>query len=344
MLVNARRVLPLLIALVVILSGAAGLAAYESHVVNITARVEQRPLLEKYLVANPDLADLPVQPPADCFPGDSNPPVEVPGETCVWWVMRIAMSNPFNVALETVVITDRFGAELDGQLLSDVPVNVEVITHTRGQSKKESFETQVRITWCVTGDLLPDGTCFDGQLEPGDSAYLDLLVYTNTNPSGRQEYTEMGTYEMNSGATAKWVDPDGVQCGPLPNCPTTPSLEVEVLAVDEGERDDLEPDGFDETPTPEPTEPPEPAETPTPEPTESPEPAETPTPEPTQPPEPAETPTPEPTEPPEPAETPTPEPTEPVGSATELPAESDETETPPQPWNRPPELSGITLR
>ena len=314
--VNTRRVLPIVIAVVAIVSGAAGFAAYESHIVSITARVEQRSLLEKYLVSNPDPADLPVQPPADCVPGDFNPPIEVPAETCVWWVMRIAMSNPFSVALENVVITDHFGAELDGQPLADVPVNVEVITHTRGQSGKDSFETQVRITWCVTGDLLPDGTCAGGQLAPGDSAYLDLLVYTKTNPSGEQEYTETGAYEIDSGATAKWIDPDGVQCGPLPNCPTTPSLEVQVLPAAEGEPDDTEPIEPSETPTPEPTESPTPTETPTPMPTQS----------------------------PAPTETPTPEPVEPVNTATPPPAaESQQTEQP-APLNGQPQLSGMMFR
>jgi len=261
--VNARRVLPVVVAVIAIVSGAVGFAAYESHIVSITARVEQRPLLEKHVV--PDPSHLPAQPPAGCVPGDANPPIEVPAETCLWWVMRIEMSNPFNVALENVVITDHFGAELDVVPPADAPVDVEVVTHSRGQPKKEVFQTQVRITWCVTGDLLPDGTCSGGQLDPGDSAYLDLLVYTKTNPSGKQEYTEAGTYEMNSGATAKWVDPEGVQCGPLSNCPTTPSLEVKVLPADKSEADGAEPVQPSGTPTPEATGSPEPSGTPTPE-------------------------------------------------------------------------------
>jgi hypothetical protein len=57
---------------------------------------------------------------------------------------------------------------------------------------------------------------------------------------------------MDSGATAKWIDLDGTQCGPLSNCPTTHSLEVQVLPAAEGEPDDTEPVHPAETPTPEP--------------------------------------------------------------------------------------------
>lgn len=345
--VSIRRVLPIAIAVVAIVSGAAGFAAYESHVVSITARIEERPLLESYLLSDRDPSDLSVLLPPDCAPGDPDPSIEVPAETCVWWVMRIAMSNPFDLALENVAVTDNLGAELGAVPLNDETVGVEEVTHSLGQPGEESFRTQVGIAWCVTGDLLPDGTCSGGQLEPGESTYLDLLVYTKTNASDEQEYTEAGAHEMNSGATAKWVDPDGLQCGPLSHCPTTPSLEVEVLPAEKSDTDDAEPS---ETPTPEPTMSPEPTETPTPEPTEPPEPVETPTPEATASPEPIETPTPEPTEPPEPVETPTPEPTEPA-EPTETPtpeptqsSESEEVETMPGPLNGQPELSGIMIR
>ncbi len=128
--------------------------------------------------------------------------------------------------VQNVVVTDNFGAEMDGQPLNDVPVDVQVITHSRGGFHKDNFETQVRITWCVTGDLV-GGECVDGgPLLPGESAFLDMLVWTKLNPAGHQEYTCPGTYQMNSGATAKWKDQNGVQCAPLAECPSTPPVDV----------------------------------------------------------------------------------------------------------------------
>jgi hypothetical protein len=292
----------MVIAVVAIVSGAAGFAAYESHVVSITAHVEERPLLEKHLVT--DSSDLAVQPPADCVPGDPNPPIEVPAETCLWWVMRVTMSNPFDVPLENVVVTDEFGAEFDVVPLGHGPVGVQAATDTSGESRNVSLQTQSRITWCASGALQPDGTCSGGQLEPSGSAYLDLLVYTKTNPSGEQGYSEGGTYEMDSGATAEWVDPNGVECSPLSNCPSVPSLELNVLPPD-----DTEPVDQGETPTPAPAASPEPVETPTPAPTGSPGPVESSTPAPTASLGRGETPTPEPTASPGPGETPTREPT-----------------------------------
>ena len=227
----SRRLTIGLLGLGLIVAGISGFAASTSQWVNIFARVEQPPTVVKHVLKDPDLTGSPVQPPVGCMPADSEPPLEVPIETCIWWVLRIQVTNSFpDTIMEDLVVTDRFGAELDGQPLSDVPVNVEVITHSRGQSGKETFETQVRINWCVTGDLDVAGECVDGgQLLPGESAFLDMLVWTKLNPSGKQEYTSPGAYEMNSGATAKWLDQNGVQCAPLADCPSTPSIMVEAI-------------------------------------------------------------------------------------------------------------------
>jgi len=223
------RRLAVAIAVFAALGSAFFLTAFEYHVIDIRARIHRPPTVVKHVLKDPDLTGSPVQPPEGCIPADTEFPLEVPINTCVWWVLRIEVTNTFfgtDTGMQDVVVTDRFGAELDGQPLSDVPVNVEVITHSRGQSGKETFETQVRINWCVTGDLVA-GECVDGgQLLPGESAFLDMLVWTKLNPSGKQEYTSPGTYEMNSGATAKWVDQSGVQCAPLANCPSTSSIDV----------------------------------------------------------------------------------------------------------------------
>jgi hypothetical protein len=150
--------------------------------------------------------------------------------------LRIELTNAFGTgtSMQHVVVTDHFGAELDGQPLSDLPVDVQVITHSGGHFHQDNFETQVRITWCVTGDLV-DGECVDGgALLPGESAFMDMLVWTKLNPAGKQEYTCPGTYEMNSGATAKWLDENGVNCAPLADCPSTAPIDVTASRVGAG--------------------------------------------------------------------------------------------------------------
>jgi hypothetical protein len=212
---------------------AALFAAFESHMINIQAHIVTSPdPIEKFVLTNPQaaLAESPVQPPQGCQEADTEAPIEVPINTCVFWVLRFLVTNTFSTAMSDLEVTDHFAAELDGQVISEVPVEVFVMKHTRGQSIKESFDTQVRIRWCVNGTFDANDPCIsNGVLLPGESAFMDVLVFTRLNSSGKQEYTSPGTYEMNSGATAKWlvtVDGLGVQCGPLPECPTTPPIMV----------------------------------------------------------------------------------------------------------------------
>ncbi len=118
--------------------------------------------------------------------------------TDVQWALVIDVINTFDYTMEDTVITDHFGAEIE---IDDADpekegINEVSITHgtwdwdyTKGKSKK------VFLTWNI-GDLLP-----------GETARLILLVSTKTNPGGHQEYSESGIYEMNSGATLKFIDP-----------------------------------------------------------------------------------------------------------------------------------------
>ena len=103
------------------------------------------------------------------------------------WTLVISVTNPFEYTMENTVITDRFGAEIE--------IDEEVsITHgtcsftTKGKSEK------VFLTWNI-GDILE-----------GETAQLILLVSTDLNPAGKQEYSTPGVYEMNSGATLKFND------------------------------------------------------------------------------------------------------------------------------------------
>ena len=144
----------------------------------------------------------------------------VPVETCVVWMVTIAVSNPHDYAMQNVVVKDHFGAELAVAVWNVDPgstvVDVSWKIHTRPDGTE--FITQYRVTWDV-GVLAPSG-------DPGDSATLDLLVWTKLNPAGHQEYTTPGFYTLNSGATMKWLDPDGHQFSS-----STPSLELEAVEV-----------------------------------------------------------------------------------------------------------------
>jgi hypothetical protein len=114
----------------------------------------------------------------------------------VQWAIVIDVVNPFSYVMEDTVITDRFGAEIE--LDDAVPETEEIdevsITHgdwsyyTRGESAK------VFLRWDI------------GDLDPGETARLILLVSTDLNPAGHQEYTSPGEYELNSGATLKFID------------------------------------------------------------------------------------------------------------------------------------------
>jgi len=248
------RVRIAILALIVVLVGAAYFAAEESYVLNITASVKAPPtVVSKAVVKDPlqkvtqdqvddayfrvtgaNLATNFDPDTFDCQQADTNFPILVPINTCVFWVMRITVRNLFDNPISNVMVTDRFGAELAGKPLdSGVPVHVEVITHSRGNSGGQLFETQYRLLWCVTGNLdeVAEECVKKGDerdlLMPGERATLDMLVFTKLNPNGQiklqkegiydprfQEYTSPCTpdmekdlcYELNSGATAKWRD------------------------------------------------------------------------------------------------------------------------------------------
>jgi hypothetical protein len=79
-------------------------------------------------------------------------------------------------------------------------------------------------------DPINDESCIDPvppqPLLAGQSEFIDLLVFTKLNPSGKQEYTTPGTYTMNSGATVTWEQgmPGGSQ-----GSDGTPSILVTAI-------------------------------------------------------------------------------------------------------------------
>jgi hypothetical protein len=199
-------------------------SAYESYTVNVRVRVEERFNCFKTIeLASPedvqDLIDQGLLPPgADPEQPDVDPdyPNEVPTFTCVVWLLKLTFCNVEDHPIGNVTVKDNFSTEVTGEpALEDVPVDVIIRTQTRGNSKKESFQSQTRILWYVTCEDWDTGTeeCIDnsGTMEPGDCAYLYMYVWTKLNPSGKQSYTSPGQYTLNSGPTAKWLDPEGHQ-------------------------------------------------------------------------------------------------------------------------------------
>jgi len=197
-------------------------SAYESHLINVRVRVEERFNCYKTIeLASPedvrDLIDegiIPVGVVDPEQPGvDPDYPTEVPTETCIVWQLKLTMCNPHSYNITEVVVTDHFGAELGGVPMDSVPVYVYIKKHS--STALGIFESQYRITWYVTyidGDPSnPDDVENWGILEPGDCEYLYMYVWTKPNPAGKQSYTSPGDYTLNSGPTAKWLDPEGHQ-------------------------------------------------------------------------------------------------------------------------------------
>jgi hypothetical protein len=176
-------------------------------------------------VASDDCGDVDLEKDADgvCYWGGLNPSLwdndNVPLNTFVAWYLTITVTNNHGHDLLGVTVKDRLGAEL---MLLDADKSTPEIDevgisqgdwsyYTKGNSDK------VFLFWDV------------GDLGPGESATLTIGIGTDENPSGRQEYTTPGCYWLNSGATAKWIDPtDGLQY-------STSSNQIKVIVVGEEE-------------------------------------------------------------------------------------------------------------
>ncbi|MFX1431445.1 MAG: FG-GAP-like repeat-containing protein [Promethearchaeota archaeon] len=130
--------------------------------------------------------------------------------TEVQFAVEIEVTNPFSYTMENTKITDRFGAEIE----IDAPFPL-YITHGTASYYTKGKSEKVFLTWDI-GDLLP-----------GETARLIILVSTDLNPAGHQEYTTSDVYELNSGATLKFIDPEqDMQLSAV-----TDNIDVEVYDV-----------------------------------------------------------------------------------------------------------------
>ncbi|MFW9787546.1 MAG: vWA domain-containing protein [Candidatus Thorarchaeota archaeon] len=125
------------------------------------------------------------------------------------WSLVIEVTNPYGYTMNDVVIKDRFGGEI--QIDEEVSISHGTWSFaTKGKSEK------VFLTWDI------------GALGSGETARLILLVSTDLNPAGKQEYTKPGVYDLNSGATLKFIDNCGIQLSAYTN-----SIIVTVLPEDD---------------------------------------------------------------------------------------------------------------
>ncbi len=125
-------------------------------------------------------------------------PRVVTTNTRVEWTFFVVVKNTSGQTMHDLVITDRFGAQLD--CLDDYEVTYACSSPSwTFEQYTNSSGTQDRIRWTTS------------ELGPWDRGILIITVATKTNPAGKQEYTSPGVYTLNSGAVLKWKDDAGVQ-------------------------------------------------------------------------------------------------------------------------------------
>ena len=129
-------------------------------------------------------------------------------DTETQWALVFEVTNTFSFVMADTVITDKFGLEIE----IDAPFP-ESITHGTATFTTEGPSDQVFLTWEI------------GDLAPGETARLIILISTDQNPSGNQEYTCPGTYVLNCGAQLEFIDSE--QDMQLSAC--TNSIYVTVL-------------------------------------------------------------------------------------------------------------------
>jgi hypothetical protein len=135
------------------------------------------------------------------YSGISDPLSGLQKNTKYTWYLEISVYTTKDVT--NVRLSDRFGAEFS-VLMTAYNTGPAPMLSTKGNSEK------VFLDWNV------------GSLTAGQTATVSLTVSTDLNPAGKQEFTSCGTYYLNSGATAKWLD-NGVQFSA-----STPQIMISV--------------------------------------------------------------------------------------------------------------------
>ena len=158
-------------------------------------------------------------------PGYSdNGPYYVGMKYYFWMEIRVDAS----VNLEGVVVYDRLGAELMIEGIFDNEAD-KIANRYPPWNYNFDFDYspyardgEVWINGALEGHLNKSGVEFDeftifwtgnsvkvhfmwdvGDMSAGETRMIWLVVSTDTNPAGHQEYTSCGCYQLNSGATVK---------------------------------------------------------------------------------------------------------------------------------------------
>ncbi|UCE28645.1 MAG: hypothetical protein JSV85_05040, partial [Candidatus Bathyarchaeota archaeon] len=134
-------------------------------------------------------------------------PTQVTVPLGVDWSALIGITVSAPVTIENVVVTDRFGAEIE--IVDPFPF---VITHGNVSYETKGKSEKVFLTWNI------------GMLAEGETAILIFEISTDLNPAGKQEYTSPGCYELNSGAVLKFTY-NGIKYSAY-------TLPITVLVVD----------------------------------------------------------------------------------------------------------------
>ena len=168
-------------------------------------------------------------------------PYTIKANTEIQWKAAMSITNPFSYTMKNVTIKDNFGAELEiDQVMASPDTNLDGIVDIfdlRRVATKYGTWLEDRDQWDPVADINKDGHVdmrdlsvvaksygltlwltgrsekvhlfwYIGDLQPGETARITILVSTDLNPAGHQEYTEPGIYEMNSGATLRFIDPE----------------------------------------------------------------------------------------------------------------------------------------
>jgi len=120
---------------------------------------------------------------------------EVPVNTDVWFYLLLGVENCLDIVMEDVVITDNLGGDLE--------VNEWILYCGDAETRLTGKTEKAHLRWTI------------GTMSQGDLCVSDLIISTDINPAGQQEYTdeEPTVHDLNSGATLKFIASDtGFQC------------------------------------------------------------------------------------------------------------------------------------
>ena len=121
-----------------------------------------------------------------CADADSDGIIEI-GEETIFTLEITVTNNDADNPISDVVVKDRLGGDLE----VDDP-GAFIVSGPSGKNQKNRT-SKVFLNWEV------------GTLGPGESQTTTIIVSTDTNPGGHQEYTEAGIHCLNSGINVKGI-------------------------------------------------------------------------------------------------------------------------------------------